>query len=417
MLLQFTIKNIGSFKNETTFDLTATSIQDHNYSLIDAGGVNVLPVATIYGPNASGKTNLIKALINGVRLILESVSAPSLNSFVMPYIFDEKARQENSSFEIVLACSNGDSVYEYCYGYTLNINKICSEHLYFKKPTNESYVKIYTWDETDGLSIGRSGIITSSEKKNLSFCNSIKKEKELLLSLLGLRDEKSNDMTCFGIIMREIKKISPFPRYGVRENHRMIFSESEDEVNKVYNQTRISDETLSFIRKADPTIDNIKIYDSEDDKTKKILTTVHGNMIVDAAFESGGTNNMIFAYPRIRKVLDEGGVLVADEIDAQLHPMLLQYVISMFMNPDTNPNHAQLISTLHNVVIMDKRNLRRDSIYFVEKDEENSSKIYSLSDVEINNHKVRNDADYCKQYLLGMYGAIPKFEMDVMNNE
>jgi len=87
-----------------------------------------------------------------------------------------------------------------------------------------------------------------------------------------------------------------------------------------------------------------------------------------------------------------------------LHPSLLLDIINLFTNPETNPKHAQLICTMHNVILMDRRFLRRDEIWFVEKSKEGESVLYSLADYS----DVRNDADFCKNYILGKYGAVPE---------
>jgi AAA15 family ATPase/GTPase len=95
--------------------------------------------------------------------------------------------------------------------------------------------------------------------------------------------------------------------------------------------------------------------------------------------------------------------LFIDELDVKLHPLVVKYLLDLFNNPETNPNNAQLIFTTHNTYLLDKRFLRRDQIWFAQKDKYGSSEIYSLAEFE----EVRKDASYSRDYLLGRYGAVP----------
>ena len=123
--------------------------------------------------------------------------------------------------------------------------------------------------------------------------------------------------------------------------------------------------------------------------------------------ESDGTLKMISLYSDIEKCIERGGTIFIDELDAKLHPLLTKYLIQKFHNKNTNPNNAQLIYTTHDVINLRKENFRRDEIWFVEKNIKNESTLYSLVEYKIDNSKVRNDASYDKDYLLGKYGALP----------
>ena len=117
---------------------------------------------------------------------------------------------------------------------------------------------------------------------------------------------------------------------------------------------------------------------------------------------------MITLYQKLQDSLQHGAVFLADELDIKLHPLLMRNIILNFTDPERNPKNAQLIFTTHNTIYMDMGLLRRDEIWFTEKND-NISELYSLDDIQdANGNKIRKDANYAKNYLLGKYGAIPR---------
>ena len=124
--------------------------------------------------------------------------------------------------------------------------------------------------------------------------------------------------------------------------------------------------------------------------------------------ESDGTRKLFAALPVILMALKEGRLVIVDELDAKLHPKLLRYVIRLFTNPEINKNGAQLLFTSHDMSTMKNSIFRRDEIWFAALDSENSSEVYSLSELrKENNDPINNTAAYDKQYLEGRYGADP----------
>ena len=124
--------------------------------------------------------------------------------------------------------------------------------------------------------------------------------------------------------------------------------------------------------------------------------------------ESAGTLKMFALYPMLQDVLSTGGVLFIDELNARLHPLLVRAFVITFLNPEINTNHAQLIFTSHDSWQLNGNILRRDEIWFTEKDANGISYLFSLADfVDEDGIKIRKDENYEKNYLLGKYGAIP----------
>ena len=117
---------------------------------------------------------------------------------------------------------------------------------------------------------------------------------------------------------------------------------------------------------------------------------------------------MFALYPALQDTLNTGSVLLVDELNARLHPLLVRGFLILFLNPKTNPNHAQLVFTTHDSWQLSNNLLRRDEIWFTEKDSSGVSTLYSLADfIDDDGVKIRKDESYEKNYLLGKYGAIP----------
>ena len=148
-----------------------------------------------------------------------------------------------------------------------------------------------------------------------------------------------------------------------------------------------------------------------------MIVTYHKNpktiQLVTASLysEYSGTKKMIMLYVELKRIMAVGGVIFIDEMDAKLHPLLIRYILIMFHDTKINVNHAQLVFSTQEVFTLDKDNLRRDEIWFVDKNQYGESQLYSLVDyVDDHNKKVRNDASYGKDYILGRYKSIPHLQ-------
>ena len=135
--------------------------------------------------------------------------------------------------------------------------------------------------------------------------------------------------------------------------------------------------------------------------------------------ESAGTLKMFALYPLLQEVLETGGVLFVDELNARLHQLLVRTFVIAFLNKETNPNHAQLVFTSHDSWQLNSNILRRDEVWFTEKAPNGISTLYSLADfVDEDGAKIRKDENYEKNYLLGKYGAIPIMQnFDLLKGE
>ena len=144
-----------------------------------------------------------------------------------------------------------------------------------------------------------------------------------------------------------------------------------------------------------------------------------GRVAIPLREESSGTLKMFALYPILQKTLEKGGVLFVDELNARLHPLLVRNFLITFLNPEINRNHAQLVFTSHDSWQLSNHLLRRDEIWFTEKNEDGVTTLYSLADfISADGEKIRKDESYEKNYLLGKYGAIPTLKfLDVFKGE
>lgn len=407
MLVQFSFKNFGSFKEETTFDMRAIkAYKDHEYNLLDANTKDkYLKVAVIYGLNASGKTNFIKAFSYFRHMVLDSFSGEkkenlqkkaNISQCYLPYAFD--IEKNNIQFEIVYI--NNDL--QYTYGFSYNKTKIVSEWLYQKKiQPNSRNVKVF---ERDDNSFSLGAILKSGLKK---YFNNID-EDVLALSFFS---KLKLDTNIFKNAYDYIYNLEFFLGWSdaTTEDFLSYF------FGELYDDGDEKNEFLDFLKALDIDIIDFDVEKKEDEKKLKVLSYHLGKdgdkYPISIHMESGGTRKMMALYALIKMATILGFTLVVDELDMRLHPLLLKYIVDLFQSKDSK---GQLIFTTHNTFLLDKKYLRRDQVWFTEKDEYGCSKLFSLAEF-----RLRKDASYEKDYLGGAYGATPvltKFNFKAIKN-
>ena len=423
MLLQFNFKNFKSFRDDTTLDLTTTRISEFSNHVISTGNEKVLPIAAIFGANASGKSNVLEAFRYMATYVASSLNyggdeskKKSKSEFLSPtpFLFDASSQDEKSSFEVYFISSEETGAKSYNYGFTVNSVGIKEEWLNYKSKTSRGgYKRIFY---RNGSELDLSGIAPKSQE-NLR----IALEKETLIVSLGaklkipklklIRDWfLDNEFADFGRPVENFFLSEQLP-YGFVENK------------------KVQQNVIDYFAAFDPSIIGFEVETLEtgdDKKSSKVrIDAIHRMINSDSTakiplkLESAGTLKMFALYPLLQEVLETGGVLFVDELNARLHPLLVRTFIITFLNPDTNPNHAQLVFTSHDSWQLNSKILRRDEVWFSEKDTNGISILYSLADfVDEDGVKIRKDENYEKNYLLGKYGAIPTMQhFDVFKGE
>jgi AAA15 family ATPase/GTPase len=418
MLIEFSMENFLSFKDLTTISLVAAkSFKEHKEShIIEIGKtLNLLKSAVIYGNNASGKSNLIEAMSFMKATILNSFRDALMenNERKFPlekFVLNTKTEKETSFFEI-LFIQNG---VKFRYGFEIDYDKIVAEWLYH---TTTKEVYLFKRD------LQKIEINKSAFKEGIGKEDDVK-ENVLFLSLLAtLGKEVSSN------IIEWFKKFNI-----VTAIHDLGYNFYT--IEKLKNDKQFFNWVSLFLKYLE--ISNLSAIEEEvamkqnDDKNinkknqtkRNRLVSYHrkydeNNILVDTvAFdfdkqESEGTKKLLYLLGPWYDTLQNGKVLVIDELESRLHRNLTLKLIDFFHL--FNKNSAQLICVVHDTSLLNKEIFRRDQIWFVEKNQFGASELFSLADFKTD--KVRNKSAFDKNYLEGKYGAIPYFENDEKINE
>ncbi len=396
MLLQFFVKNYRSIGDELLIDLTAApGITTHTNYVHDENGIKILPLCAMFGSNASGKSTVIKAFFDFWRNIRFSYTNGIDDALLCtPFLFNRELAVKPTTFEIVFVF-NGT---EYQYGHTITRNKVIEEWLYSKKASRNKTKEKMLFERTE------SGIVYNEARQFecLNQFNDVVNDNVLLLSFLGQKEIKGIDV--FNDVMKFFSLYSTLDMAGATEDA------ITDLILKIYNlNTKLKNECVQFIKEFDPTFEDIEIVvekNSDGERTYRAFT-IHNGEKFPLDIESAGTKKLIKTYLYLGLILQKGGIFVVDELDCQLHPLVLRRIVSMFHDKEINKAHAQLIFNSHNIIILNKQDLRRDEIYFIEKNQEGMTSASCLAEFETNKGKARSDLDFGKNYLAGRFGAIP----------
>ena len=418
MLLQFRFSNFRSFKDETVLDMRASGSNEYSDHVRFEGVDKVLPVAAIYGANASGKSNVFKALSDMVFYVLISFAFddqinPEKNSlpwkmFQSHFPFESHffQKEKNVSYEVYFTMPYKAKVQYFKYGFSLDTEGITEEWLgkAFKTDIEKGYPYKMLFERKRG--------------EELSLASSIEKYRkniDLSLQKMELLSEVFQWFTHFVFLNAQEKNES--------------FSPNEL-AKKMFDNESLKNSVLDYIRSFDTSIRGIHVIKGSSIENSLFIGDryqiyfIHADQSDHSAEipledASAGTIKMISLYQKLQESLQSGAIFLADELDIKLHPLLMRNIILNFTDPKRNSKNAQLIFTTHNTIYMDMGLLRRDEIWFTEKND-NVSELYSLDDIQdANGNKIRKDANYAKNYLLGKYGAIPHLHelMEGINHE
>lgn len=409
MLIQFRFKNFKSFRDDTILDLSATKITEYSDRIISVGYEKLLPVAAIFGANASGKSNVIEAFRYMMTYVIESFSyggdlddkkAKGKKLKYTPFLFDVSSRDSESSFEVYFIDTKEHGYKSYNYGFTLDQNGVVEEWLNSKAKTAREYKQIF-YRSKDELDL--SGLPSKSQELIRISLN-----KEVLIVSLGAKLK----IMKLKIIRDWFYDIN-FTNFG--NPYENVFLSSLIPERFAEDKT-VQDKIVSYFSSFDPSIIgfDVEVLKGEDEEHRHVKIDAVHRMVngktasIPLEEESDGTLKMFALYPALQDTLENGGVLFVDELNARLHPLLVRSFLITFLNPEINPNHAQLVFTTHDSWQLSNNLLRRDEIWFTEKDDSGVSSLYSLADfVDGDGVKIRKDESYEKNYLLGKYGAIP----------
>lgn len=423
MFISFTVQNVYSFDEAQTLSARAVKTckerqGEATFKLFESKDDRLVKTLAIYGANASGKSNIFYALADMKYTVLTSAAESQSGSRlrVAPFLFGTEGVSRPSSYTLEFAIGE----FQYKYGYTATSERVVGEYLVRKGAGGRRYKELFSRAEVDGE-------------------NKISCDKDFAADELVISKTRTNALflsTCAMLAVPEAEKIVDYFT-------RMLKVIPADRMTSNFTSAmlvhgRYQNEITKFIKMTDPGIGGISVvpYSRETgqilpDGTKEMDTayepqiypvmkdgSISSRQIPLMAIASLGTEKAFNLAAHIFDALETGATLMLDELDSRLHPLLTKEIIRLFNNTATNPHHAQLIFNTHDTNLLGVRVynpetgkkvylLRRDEIYFVEKNGEMCSKIYALIDFKKDGSSIRKDASYEKDYLAGLYGAIP----------
>lgn len=404
MLLNFTIENYRSFFEKKTVSLQSQKLSEEaKENVTQAFSYNILKTLAVYGANSSGKSNLISAMQAMKLCVLSSVRLNPNDMLQYEPFLLLKDNNKPTMFEVSFLKGN----WCYRYGFSYTQSEIVDEWL-FRRTTNRSKEQVLFIRNKEGIAF--------DDKK---FPEGIGLETKtngnrLFLSLCAqLGGEISNQVISWFEI--DFNVASGLNNQVYREFSKMQF----------HTRRNASTEAMGFFKTLQLGFNGISTHEektiiSNDMSAYHIeIESVHnlydkkGNACGQINFpfdekESSGTRKLFDMSGPIFDTLEKGSTLVIDELDAKMHPLISQQIIRLFNSTRSNPHNAQLIFTTHDTHLLSTKMLRRDQIWFTEKNDAEQTDLYCLTDIVLpDGTKPRNDANYEKNYIAGRYGAIP----------
>ncbi len=417
MLVQFTVGNFLSFKDQRTLNLEAKGISELKSNITTYEKNKLLKSSVIYGANSSGKSNLIKAFQRMREVVLTSVrlnDSDELN--YSPFLLSTESEDKPTFFEIIFW---KDSI-RYRYGFEYTGECIINEWLF--SGSSEKKEKPFFIRTKDGIGVNekfKEGEQNESKTNNNRLFISLvaqlgggisKKVLEFFNSYNVLSGLEHNDYTGFTMRMLhknlngsiESLKLFQKLKLGFKEINAV---ESDFKPNKIPDYIDFKTKTKLIKDLSGTKAISLKTIHNKFDKKGNIVDVVIFDKVLN---ESEGTNKIIDLSGPIFDTLNLGKILIIDELDAKLHPLITIRIVELFNNPESNPNNAQLIFATHDTNLLGEELFRRDQIWFTEKDEQEQTDLYSLYDFNLpDGSKVRNDSNLERNYIRGRYGAIP----------
>lgn len=433
MLLNFKIKNFKSFKNETIFTMLSSMQKMHSDYIINStvlgNKLKVLPVSVIYGANASGKTNIVLAMHILKKMVLEgTLDSKELDAYksVLSFIRDN-CWYEPIELEITFSTSN--NIYRYGLQFTdIDAYSITKEYLFI----NEN--RIFDRDKENKIQMPINALVKKGfiEKNEEDFAeillkkiNSTLNDKKIVISG-AVNNLISGDyfneilewFTNFNVVMnandvefqqKDLKTVINQEVNDKKEVRKKFFE--SDAVKEIMGFAEFGNQKIGFVAETD--VDDLSMcsmYKIPLERGDLKDTPYYISMVVDSELmESKGTIHLIRLLQPFIDALENGGVVVLDEMDASLHFEIVVSLIRIFNNRELNTKGAQLIFNTHNPIYLDGELLRHDQIVMVEKNKDTlASNIYALSD-----YKLRPEERILKNYLAGKYGALPHVDLEI----
>lgn len=429
MLVEFRFKNYRSFRDKAVLSMEAVGLTLFKNCLIEHGNMKLLPGVAIYGKNGGGKSNVIRAfwlavqfIRNAQRMQHEKATIP-----VVPFALNDYSMNEPTEFEFDYIV---DGV-KYWYSFAATREKIVKEFLYHAPKGQKAQVFVregqkfsFTEDKA------KRKLISETVAENQLFFSIACTMNDIICvnAMKWFREDIffSRDYTDIPRQLLEyyddnnmLKAISDYAKtadFGIEE---MQF---EVENKEIGDNLEFSDDIPNSMKSALASFIQIlsETSNNSEDKLKMSQVRAKANhkginangeselYHLELEDESDGTRKLMSIAPAIESVLNKGGILLVDELERELHPMLVNFIVAKFQSKRSNPNGAQIIFTTHNTELMNLEFMRKDQIYFADKKKsDGSSELYSVTDFI-----TKTTDNIQKGYLVGKYGATPNIEIE-----
>jgi len=424
MLIEFRVKNFRSFWDEQVLSLVANSDMTLNKNYFAVNKLRLLKAAGIYGPNASGKSNLIKAMDTMRDIVLKSASTkPGSRMPIAPFLLDDESKKQPSFFEVTFY---HESI-RYQYGFTATKKRVHDEWLiaYPKRYAQLWYER--SFDKKTKKTDWKFGSFLKGDKVKLAD----KTREDCLFLSVGAQWNNEKLTIVYNWFKDKLQVVPPKEYLRPVTAEMLANLEEHKEVKKeLYNFV------IALLKKADLRIDGVEVKkitaddiefteEISDEERKRILQylkekpplkveMLHKDLQTGKTAklplqeESDGTQRFFqLSGPWIETVA-LGFTVFIDELEVSLHPLLTRELIKFIQNPKINKSGAQLIFATHDTTLLDSELFRRDQIWFTEKDKNGATNLYSMSDYK--ERRPRKGEAMQKGYLSGRYGAIPILE-------
>lgn len=432
MIVDFSFSNFRSIKDEQYFSMEAEAIKsksDNTFKLTladesesrEATKLRLLKSAVVYGANASGKTNFIRALNTLKYFVLNSGRSTVDRTIIyyQPFVLEKDYDLKPTRFQLTFVAQD---LIKYRYEIEYNKHEIQVEKLisYPKGQPAELFRRISEDRKFHSVKYGES--LKDKPNRKEFFKN------QLILSKFGY-DEPNEQLTPIYKYFDEMEIWNALNRTKIerlsKEIAEEIFnSKNQSLANKISKLLRIADTKIESVSVRENQQTEFRFSDDFPDEVKEDLLkrnrfrtfarhpifengeevgTIDFDLIKD---ESAGTNVLFALGGIILKKLETGGIIIFDELDNSLHPKLCKFLIRLFNNPVSNPRHAQLIFATHEVTLLDKDIFRKDQIWFTEKNKFGQTQLFSANDVE----GLRDDTNFELWYRTGKFGGNPKIK-------
>ncbi|HET9179711.1 MAG TPA: ATP-binding protein [Terriglobia bacterium] len=426
--MRFRVQNFRSLKEEQELSMVAGSLTDSSEAVTQVEGLNLglLRAAAIYGANASGKTNVLKALayMRGAVLNSQRQWPPEGPIPRNPFLLDAQSKSAGSFFEADVLTDGT----RYSYGFVLNDHEIVREWLN-AYPTSKRPNRKQMWfrRERRAFTFGKKLTGDNQAIERLTRPNSLflsaaaQNNHEALLPIYRWFAER---LTCLSRERHSLRQQTaemcqdsrhkPLVLRMLKAADLGIIGLSVDEVDLFAlppgldaDQKAVAEEFFASLRKF------VGRLSEEDERTLKswekrqALSLIHrssseAGVLLGEENESDGTLAFFGLLGPVLRALSSGGTICVDELDSSLHPLLVLEVVRLFNDPKLNPSAAQIIFTTHDTNVLDRSSLRRDQVWFTEKDDQGGTHLYPLTDFT-----TRKNENLERGYLQGRYGAIP----------